>query len=117
MRPTLPAIGTRSDGSGTRPLLLQYLESEEIGGHRHLNETLHGVRATRAPRTTHAADERPHGREFALDIDQDLAIDSVRDAADHAVAMGCLRDTRAVVHALDAAVGETLPVNERVLHG
>jgi hypothetical protein len=47
-----------------------------------------------------------------LHVDEDRAVGTVRDRADHAVPMGCLRDPRATVHALDAAAGDAVPVDE-----
>lgn len=67
---------------------------------------------TRPSRTTHVAEERLHGREVALDVDEDRAIGPVRDTADHAVTTRRLSDARAVVHTLDATARETMPVDE-----
>jgi hypothetical protein len=50
-----------------------------------------------------------------LHVDEDRAVGTVRDRADHAVPMGCLRDPRATVHALDAAAGDAVPVDYRNL--
>jgi len=49
------------------------------------------------------ADESLHGREFALHVDEDRTIGSVRDTPDHPVSMGRLRHSRSVVYALNAS--------------
>ena len=120
MRPSRASVSTAAGGTrdgsergGPAPLFAQDLEPEQVRGHWQVRDTFDCVRVARASQTAHVAEERLHGREIALDVDEDRAIVLVRDAADHAVAMGCLGDSRAVVHALDAAMCDTVPVDNR----
>ncbi len=85
-------------------------------GDRDFCHTLHGVRVARAAWSSDVAQEGLHGREWSLHVDEDRAIAAVRHGADHAVTMGRFRDPGAVVYALDAAAGDTVPV-DNAAHG
>lgn len=98
------------------PSLAHDLERDQVGRDREFRDALHRIRVARAAWTAHVAEERLHGWEVALDVDEDSAIGAVRDASDDAVPMGRLRDSRAIVHALDAPLRETMPVDYRT-HG
>jgi len=64
----------------------------------------------------HVVDECLHGREVALDVNEDRAVGLVRHAAHHAASPGRLRYPCPVVYSLDTPVRETVPVHE-LAHG
>jgi hypothetical protein len=92
------------------------IETEKVGSNRHIRHPLHDARVTRSPRPANVAEERLHGLDSALHIDEDRAFGPVRNATDHTASPGRLCYSRPVVYSLDASVRETVPVYERV-HG
>jgi hypothetical protein len=110
------AARDRTDRIPTTPLISKNLESETVRRERHFRDSFHRTRMTCAAVTAHVAEECLHGREFALDVDEDRAIGPVSDGANNTVTTSGFRDSRAVVHALDAAARDALPVDEHFSH-
>jgi hypothetical protein len=91
-------------------------EPEQIGRNRHFRDTLHHVRMTHPWLAAHVAQGALDGFERSLDLDEDRAVVPACDCAHHAAATGRLRDSRAVVHSLDAAVRRSMPA-DKLFHG
>jgi hypothetical protein len=100
----------------TRESVAKNLEPDQVGRDRDFRDTFDRLGVAHAARTAHVAEERLHRVNRPLHVDEDRAIGAIRDRADHAVPVRRLRDPRAVVHALDTAAGDAVPVHDRA-HG
>jgi hypothetical protein len=108
---TAGRVHERSEWERPALLVAQDLESKQVLRNREFRHAFHRVRVTRVPRTAHVAEESFHGREIALDVNEDRAIRPVRNTADQAMPERRLRDSRAVIHALNATARDAIPVD------
>jgi hypothetical protein len=90
-------------------------EPDNVRGGCDFRDAFNLASVARAAGTAHVTQECLHRFALALHVDEDGAVGTVRDSADHAVAIRGFHDPSAVAYALDATARDAVPVDQVTL--
>lgn len=90
------------------------IETEKVWRERKVGDASHGVSVAQPPGTAHFAQERLHHFKGSLNVDEDRPVRSVSHRTDHPVAKRSFGHASPVVHSLDTADRDAVPVYEGV---